>query len=92
MNTLPSPSFEGYPVPTITGEGPVTFEPVVERPLTDEYDVYRVRPHKYPWAGFHDYTSVIGGESKNEKRRAATDWLHEPRRRAHELPPGDVHG
>jgi len=41
MNT---PYFEGYPFPSVTCEGPVSF------PVTKVGEVYRIRAIKYPWA------------------------------------------
>jgi hypothetical protein len=76
MTELGQPYFEGYPVPTLTEEGPATFLPVVKTPILEEYDVYRARPHKYawapdtyvafPWLGFHNW---IDSGNANDKRR-----------------------
>jgi hypothetical protein len=41
MNT---PYFEGYPFPSVTCEGPISF------PVTEAGEVYRIRAIKYPWA------------------------------------------
>jgi hypothetical protein len=41
MNT---PYFEGYPFPSVTCEGPISFG------KTDAGEVYRIRAIKYPWA------------------------------------------
>ena len=41
---LQTPYFEGYPFPSVTCEGPVSFD------VTEATQVYRTRAIKYPWA------------------------------------------
>ena len=41
---LDTPYFEGYPFPSVTCEGPVSFD------VTSATEVYRTRAIKYPWA------------------------------------------
>jgi hypothetical protein len=41
---LEKPYYEGWPMPAVTGEGPVIFSP------NDNGQVYRTRAIKYPWA------------------------------------------
>jgi len=44
FNHLVTPYFEGYPFPSVTCEGPVSFD------VTEAKEVYRTRAIKYPWA------------------------------------------
>ena len=41
---LRTPYFEGYPFPSVTCEGPISFD------ITEAGEVYRTRAIKYPWA------------------------------------------
>jgi len=41
---LDTPYFEGYPFPSVTCEGPISFD------ITEASEVYRTRAIKYPWA------------------------------------------
>ncbi|MHC4574841.1 MAG: hypothetical protein ACYS76_12060, partial [Planctomycetota bacterium] len=41
---LRTPYFEGYPFPSVTCEGPISFD------ITEAGEVYRTRALKYPWA------------------------------------------
>jgi len=44
FHRMATPYFEGYPFPSVTGEGPVSFG------VTDAGEAYRIRAIKYPWA------------------------------------------
>ncbi len=49
LTLLEAPYFEGYPMPAVTCEGPVTFPTRVPSQGRTE-EVYRTRAMKYPWA------------------------------------------
>jgi len=44
FHQMETPYFEGYPFPSVTCEGPVSFD------VTEATQVYRTRAIKYPWA------------------------------------------
>jgi hypothetical protein len=44
FHRMDTPYFEGYPFPSVTCEGPISF------PVTEAGEVYRIRAIKYPWA------------------------------------------
>jgi len=44
FHLLQTPYFEGYPFPSVTCEGPISFD------VTEAGEVYRTRAIKYPWA------------------------------------------
>lgn len=62
FRALEKPYFEAWPMPAVTGEGPVIFKP-------DKYgQVYRTRAIKYPWAP-DTYLAFVWRFGEGEKRQ-----------------------
>jgi hypothetical protein len=74
FKALRKPYFEGWPVPAVTGEGPVIFSP------NKNGQVYRTRAIKYPWAP-DTYLAFVWRFGEGERRqvdlgvsRNGIDW------------------
>jgi len=62
FNVLQKPYFEGWPMPAVTGEGPVVFAP------NKNGQVYRTRAIKYPWAP-DTYVAFVWRFAEDEHRQ-----------------------
>jgi hypothetical protein len=73
FNALKRPYFESWPMPAVTGEGPVVFAP------DDNGEVYRTRAIKYPWAP-DTYLAFVWRFGQGEKRQVdlgvSRDGIH----------------
>jgi hypothetical protein len=62
FKALQKPYFEGWPMPAVTGEGPVIFSP------NKNGQVYRTRAIKYPWAP-DTYLAFVWRLGEGERRQ-----------------------
>ena len=73
FNALANPYFEAWPMPAVTGEGPVVFSP------DKNGEVYRTRAIKYPWAP-DTYLAFVWRFGEGERRQidlgVSRDGIH----------------
>ena len=73
FNALEKPYFEGWPMPAVTGEGPIIFAP------NKNGQVYRTRAIKYPWAP-DTYLAFVWRFGEGERRQVdlgvSRDGIH----------------
>ncbi|MHC4482384.1 MAG: LamG domain-containing protein [Planctomycetota bacterium] len=73
FKALQKPYFEGWPMPAVTGEGPVIFAP------NKNGQVYRTRAIKYPWA-LDTYVAFVWRFGEGERRQVdlgvSRDGIH----------------
>jgi hypothetical protein len=73
FKVLEEPYFEGWPMPAVTGEGPIVFAP------NKNGQVYRTRAIKYPWAP-DTYVAFVWRFGEGERRQVdlgvSRDGIH----------------
>jgi hypothetical protein len=81
FKVLAAPLFDGWPFPSVTGEGPVTFPPRPIVPYVLYYNIFRTRAIKYPfapdtyvalfWAGYNNALDDTDPDYKRRRVRLA---------------------